>query len=130
MKDKKKAEEKSGLFGGHGVGVPVMRVRAAFMLVMRMLVMRMLVAMRRGRAFARAGAAGTGSHAGVHVVDQLADGAGAAAALRAAAEAAIHLPHRSHGRRRLRHRAADLTIGKHIAGTHDHRDAKPKLSGV
>lgn len=79
-----------------------------------------------GRAFTRANRTG----AGVHVVEQLADGAGAAATLGAAAEAAIDLPHGSHGRRRLRHRAADLTIGKHIAGTHDHRDAKPKLSGV
>lgn len=82
--------------------------------------------LQSGRAFTRAHRAG----AGVHIVEQLANGAGAAAALRAAAEAAIHLPHRSHGRRRLRHRAADLTIGKHIAGTHDHRDAKPKFSGV
>lgn len=86
--------------------------------------LRRLAGRLRGhRAVQRADRAG----AGIHVVEQLADGARATPALGAAAEAAIDLPHRADRRRRLRHRAADLTIGKHIARTHDHRDAKPKL---
>ena len=86
--------------------------------------LRRLAGRLRGhRAVQRADRAG----AGIHVVEQLADGARATPALGAAAQAAINLPHRADRRRRLRHRAADLTIGKHIARTHDHRDAKPKL---
>ncbi len=75
----------------------------------------------RNGALQRAGRAG----ARVHVVQQFANGARAAPALGTAAETPVHLPHRADRRLRLRHRAADLAIGKHIAGTDDHRGAKP-----
>ena len=51
--------------------------------------------------------------------DDFPDRPGAAAALGAAAEAAIHLPRRA--RRRRRHRRADVIIAEDIAGADDHQ---------
>ena len=54
------------------------------------------------------------------LIHDFADGAGAAAALGAAAKATIDLPGRA--RRRLRrHRRADILVAQNVAGTDDHQ---------
>src|SRR6185437_5110351 len=67
------------------------------------------------------GAAAAGGAAGIieGFVHDLADGAQAAAALRAAAEAAVDL--RGGTRRRRSHGGAHLMVAQHVAGTDDHR---------
>ena len=67
------------------------------------------------------GAAGLGARAESLVHDGL-DGAGAAAALGAAAQTSIHLPGRARGHRRSTHGISDVVIGEYVAGTHDHGD--------
>ena len=65
-------------------------------------------------------AAGAGGRSGIQrLVHDLADGAGAAATLSAAAQAAIDLPGRA--RRRLRRDGgADIVVAQNVAGADDH----------
>ena len=67
-----------------------------------------------------AGAADRATGAGQCFVHDLADRAGAAAALRAAAETAIDLAGRS--RRRLDAGLADFVVAQDVAGADDHRE--------
>ena len=69
----------------------------------------------------RAGAAVTGRRRGIErLIHDLADGAGAAAALGAAAEAAIDLPGRARPRLR-RDGGTDIVVGQNVAGANDHK---------
>ncbi|MDQ0354612.1 hypothetical protein J2S22_001536 [Rhodoplanes tepidamans] len=119
-----------------GVRMLVMRVIMVRMIMVRMVVMRMRVIVVRVivvrvvvvavgvmivvvRVAAAGGTAGAVLGAGQQrLVHDLADGAGAAAALGAAAEAAIDLA--GHPRAALRHHVANLAVRQDIAGTDDH----------
>jgi len=75
------------------------------------------------RAMRGAGASGRTAGGAERFVHYFADGARAAAALRAAAETAIDLTRRS--RRRRAHGAAYLVVAEHIAGADDHGGPRP-----
>jgi hypothetical protein len=68
-----------------------------------------------------AGAAGLGAGS-ERLVEDLLDGACAAAAFGAAAEAAIDLPGGARQGIRSRHGGADIMVGEDVAGTNDHED--------
>ena len=99
------------------------RERMRVLVGMRVLMHMFLGMDMRDRALQRAGAAAGAQR----LVDDAANGARAAPALRAAAKAAIDLAGGAHARIRVRDRVAHLTIRQHIARTDDHRDAEPKV---
>src|SRR4051794_12180547 len=76
---------------------------------------------RGGLAVRTARAAGLGAGA-ERLVQDLLDGAGAAAAFGAAAEAAIDLACRARQRIRGRHGGADIVVSQDVAGTNDHEE--------